>query len=72
MTVPRRAALGLAVLLTGAALALTGCMPGASASPKATQSVGGADDATVQDMQKKLDDAESAAAEADSDATQNN
>ncbi|WP_327281758.1 MULTISPECIES: hypothetical protein [unclassified Streptomyces] len=72
MTVARRAAAGLVVLAAGAALLITGCSPGASAKPSGTQSVSGADDATVKDMQKKLDDAESAAAEADSDATQNN
>ncbi|MEU9177122.1 hypothetical protein AB0C90_09765 [Streptomyces sp. NPDC048550] len=71
MTVPRRAAAGLATLLTAAALLLTGCMPGAKAQPQGTQSVG-SDDARAKEMQQKLDDADSAAAAADSDATQNN
>ncbi|MEV0411400.1 hypothetical protein AB0I68_11500 [Streptomyces sp. NPDC050448] len=72
MTVPRRAAAGLATLVAAAALLLTGCTPGAKAQPQGTQSVSGADDAQAKDMQQKLDDAESAAAQADSDATQNN
>lgn len=72
MTVPRRAAAGLAALLTAAALLVTGCTPGASAQPKGTQSGSGADDARAKEMQQKLDDAESAAAQADADATQNN
>ncbi|MCX4631768.1 MULTISPECIES: hypothetical protein [unclassified Streptomyces] len=71
MTVPRRAAAGLATLITAAALLLTGCMPGAKAQPQDTQSVS-SDDARAKEMQQKLDDAESAAAQADSDAAQNN
>ncbi|WP_158709978.1 hypothetical protein [Streptomyces katrae] len=71
MSVPRRAAAGLATLLTAAALLLTGCLPGAKAQPQGTRSVS-SDDAQAKDMQQKLDDAESAAAQADSDATQNN
>lgn len=74
MTLPRRAAAGLAVLATAAALLVTGCVPGAGSGSGAGKkaSVSGSDDATVKDMQQKMDDAESAAAEADSDATQNN
>ncbi|MER6776080.1 MULTISPECIES: hypothetical protein [unclassified Streptomyces] len=64
---PRRAAAALATLAAATALLLTGCMPGASAERNGT-----ADGATVKDMQQKLDDAESAAAQADADATQNN
>ncbi|MER7466909.1 hypothetical protein [Streptomyces sp. NPDC097981] len=71
MTVPRRAAAGLAALVAATALLLTGCTPGASAQPTGKQSVSG-DDAQAKDMQQKLDDAESAAAQADSDAGQNN
>ncbi|WP_030159016.1 hypothetical protein [Streptomyces sp. NRRL S-244] len=68
----RRAAAALATLAAATALVLTGCSPGASAKPGGAQSVSGADEATVKDMQQKLDDAESAAAQADSDAAQNN
>ncbi|MFI5672063.1 hypothetical protein [Streptomyces sp. NPDC051704] len=67
VAVPRRAAVALATLAAATALLLTGCTPGATAKPTGT-----ADDATVKDMQQKLDDAESAAAQADADATQNN
>ncbi|MEU8841043.1 hypothetical protein AB0D97_18225 [Streptomyces roseus] len=67
VTGPRRAAAALATLAAVTALLITGCTPGATAKPTGT-----ADDATVKDMQQKLDDAESAAAQADSDATQNN
>ncbi|MEV0990373.1 hypothetical protein [Streptomyces sp. NPDC049949] len=67
VAVPRRAAAALATLAAATALLLTGCTPGASAKPNGT-----ADGATVKDMQQKLDDAESAAAQADADATQNN
>ncbi|MFF4099504.1 hypothetical protein [Streptomyces sp. NPDC001903] len=70
--VPRRAAAALATLATATVLLLTGCTPGASAEPGGARSVSGSDEATVKDMQQKLDDAESAAAQADSDATQNN
>ncbi|MEV6580056.1 hypothetical protein AB0M92_18045 [Streptomyces sp. NPDC051582] len=66
-TGPRRAAAALATLAAVTALLITGCAPGATAKPSST-----ADDATVKDMQQKLDDAESAAAQADSDAAQNN
>ncbi|MFE6844105.1 hypothetical protein [Streptomyces sp. NPDC057686] len=71
MTVHRRAAAGLATLITAAALLLTGCMSGTKAQPQDDRSVS-SDDARVKDMQQKLDDAESAAAQADSDAAQNN
>ncbi|MFI8260146.1 MULTISPECIES: hypothetical protein [unclassified Streptomyces] len=67
VAVPRRAAAALAALAAATALLLTGCTPGAAAKPAGT-----ADDATVKDMQQKLDDAESAAAQADTDAAQNN
>ncbi|MFD7084017.1 hypothetical protein [Streptomyces sp. NPDC059918] len=67
MTGPRRAAAALATLTAVTALLITGCTPGATAKPNST-----ADDATVKDMQQKLDDAESAAARAETDATQNN
>ncbi|GHE38333.1 hypothetical protein [Streptomyces vinaceus] len=69
----RRAACALAALASATALLLTGCGPGASAGPAGgTRSVSGSDEATVKDMQQKLDDAESAAAQADSNATQDN
>ncbi|MFE2474565.1 hypothetical protein [Streptomyces sp. NPDC059389] len=67
VALPRRAAATVAALAAATALLLTGCTPGASAKPTGT-----ADDATVKDMQQKLDDAESAAAQADTDAAQNN
>ncbi|MFI6143900.1 hypothetical protein [Streptomyces sp. NPDC051109] len=72
VTAPRRAAAALVTLAAATALLLTGCSPGATAKPGGTQSVSGADESTVKDMQQELDDAESAAAQADSDATQNN
>ncbi|GHB55802.1 hypothetical protein GCM10010347_27230 [Streptomyces cirratus] len=65
-----RAAAGFAALAAGAVLLLTGCGPGASAQPKAPRSV--SDDAKVKEMQDKLDAADDAAAQADTDATQNN
>ncbi|MFB7981051.1 hypothetical protein ACFY0N_11965 [Streptomyces vinaceus] len=69
----RRAACALAALAAATALLLTGCTPGASAGPAGgTRSGSGSDEATVKDMQQKLDDAESAAAQADSNATQDN
>ncbi|KMO97679.1 hypothetical protein ACS04_11680 [Streptomyces roseus] len=67
VTGPRRAGAALATLAAVTALLITGCAPGATAKPAGT-----ADGATVKDMQQKVDDAESAAAQADSDATQNN
>ncbi|MER7826287.1 hypothetical protein ABTX85_27440 [Streptomyces sp. NPDC096097] len=61
-----RTATGLAVLVTTAALILTGCGKNEAAAPdNATQR-------QTQDMQQKLDNADQAAAQADSDATQNN
>ncbi|MFI8497785.1 hypothetical protein ACIGFK_04665 [Streptomyces sp. NPDC085524] len=61
-----RAATGLAVLVATAALLLTGCGKNEAAAPdSATQT-------QTQDMQQKLDNADQAAAQADSDATQNN
>ncbi|MFJ8017785.1 hypothetical protein [Streptomyces sp. NPDC096339] len=58
-----RTATGLAVLAATAALLLTGCGKDEAAAPdSATQ---------TQDMQQKLDNADQAAAQADSDATQN-
>ncbi|MEU6866695.1 hypothetical protein ABZ924_26110 [Streptomyces sp. NPDC046876] len=58
-----------AALALGAALLLTGCGGGAD-HPKAEQSA--SVDGQAQDMQAKLDAAESAAAQADADASQNN
>ncbi|MET9882096.1 hypothetical protein ABZZ20_02870 [Streptomyces sp. NPDC006430] len=72
MTGSRRAAATLTALVAGTALLLTGCTHDASARPGTSQSVSGADDAQLKDMQDKLDAAESAAAQADADATQNN
>ncbi|MEU3409141.1 hypothetical protein ABZ766_35065 [Streptomyces sp. NPDC006670] len=70
MTSPRRGAVALAALAAGAVLLLTGCGGGADARPKAEQSAGA--DGQAADMQAKLDAAESAAAQADTDASQNN
>ncbi|MCX5215209.1 hypothetical protein OG689_39130 [Kitasatospora sp. NBC_00240] len=58
-----------AVLAVAAALLLTGCGPSAKSPGKAAAT---ADDGQVQQMQQKVDAAESAAAQADSDATQDN
>ncbi|MER5732070.1 hypothetical protein ABT084_27700 [Streptomyces sp. NPDC002138] len=69
MTVRRRAAAALAVAAVGTALLLTGCAPDTSARPASEQS---ADKAKQAEMQQKLDDADKAAADADSDAAQNN
>ncbi|GGV43083.1 hypothetical protein GCM10010495_70850 [Kitasatospora herbaricolor] len=65
----RRATVAAAVLAAAAALLLTGCGPGANPPGKAAAT---ADDGQVQQMRQKVDAAESAAAQADSDATQNN
>ncbi|MEW1639881.1 hypothetical protein AB0469_38205 [Streptomyces sp. NPDC093801] len=65
-----RGAAALAALAAGAVLLLTGCGGGAAAHPKAEQSAGA--DGQAADMQAKLDAAESAAAQADADASQNN
>ncbi|MFB6613672.1 hypothetical protein ACFCV9_05560 [Streptomyces sp. NPDC056367] len=63
-----RAATGLAVLVATAALLLTGCGKNEAAAPdSATQT-----QTQTQDMQQKLDNADQAAAQADSDAAQNN
>ncbi|MDJ0385166.1 hypothetical protein [Streptomyces sp. G-G2] len=72
MILPRRAGAALAVLAAGTALLLTGCSPGAHAQPAARQPSSAADRAQLDDMRQKMDAAESAAAEADADATQNN
>ncbi|MDH6575333.1 hypothetical protein [Kitasatospora sp. MAP5-34] len=74
MTVTRRIATGFAAL-AGAALLLTGCGHGSTATagpPSSSSSSGSTDDAKLKDMQQKVDSAESAAAQADSDATRNN
>ncbi|MGW7101818.1 hypothetical protein [Streptomyces sp. NPDC054838] len=65
-----RAAAGLAALAAAAVLLLTGCGPGAEAQPKAPRPV--SDDARAKEMQDTLDAADSAADQADTDATQNN
>ncbi|MEV6206381.1 hypothetical protein [Kitasatospora sp. NPDC051914] len=67
--VSRRAGAAVAALAAAAALLLTGCGPHGDGAGKAVQSQ--QDDGTQQ-MQQKLDAAESAAAQADTDATQNN
>ncbi|MEU8925696.1 hypothetical protein AB0D10_32990 [Kitasatospora sp. NPDC048545] len=59
----RPSAVLAALVLAGAAL-LTACGPAGHQAPGA----GAADSSQVQDMQHKLDAAESAAAQADSDA----
>ncbi|MEW2416519.1 hypothetical protein AB0953_22720 [Streptomyces sp. NPDC046866] len=70
MRARRRGAAGLAAALAlGASLLLTGC-GGGGEHPKAEQSA--AVDGQAGDMQAKLDAAESAAAQADADASQNN
>ncbi|MGW4651196.1 hypothetical protein [Kitasatospora sp. NPDC004289] len=56
----------MVTLVTAAVLALSAC------GPKAAHPGAGTDNAQVQDMQQKLDAAESAAAEADADSTQDN
>ncbi|GLX37846.1 hypothetical protein Sros01_39190 [Streptomyces roseochromogenus] len=66
----RRGAVALTALAAGAVLLLTGCGGGTAAHPKAEQSAGA--DGQAADMQAKLDAADSAAAQADTDATQNN
>ncbi len=73
MTSTRRTATALAGLVAGAALLLTGCGHGSTAPAAGpTPAVSGTGDAQLKDMQQKVDSAESAAAQADSDATQNN
>ncbi|MFE2288671.1 hypothetical protein ACFXDJ_31450 [Streptomyces sp. NPDC059443] len=70
-----RTAAGVAVLVATAALLLTGCGTNKAAAPDRTaqsQSTDGADDAQAQEMQQKLDNADQTAAQAESDATQNN
>ncbi|MFD8753606.1 hypothetical protein ACFV0O_21925 [Kitasatospora sp. NPDC059577] len=61
----RPSAVLAALVLAGAAL-LTACGPAGHQDPGA--GAGAADSSQVQDMQHKLDAAESAAAQADSDA----
>ncbi len=70
MSLTRRRATAFAALAAGAALLLTGCGGGSDAQPKAEQSAGA--DGQAQDMQAKLDAADSAASQADTDASQNN
>ncbi|MFB7667020.1 hypothetical protein ACFC1R_24270 [Kitasatospora sp. NPDC056138] len=85
MTVRRSAtAVLLAAALLGSAPLLTACgptsaapappNPASSATPTApaTQAAGGSDDAQLKDMQQKVDAADSAAAQADSDAAKDN
>lgn len=62
----RHAGALVVTLVTAAVLALSAC------GPKAAHPGAGTDNAQVQDMQQKLDAAESAAAEADADSTQDN
>ncbi|MCX4546246.1 hypothetical protein [Streptomyces sp. NBC_01565] len=71
MSPTRHAGTALAALAAGAALLLTGCGGGADAHPKAEQSAG-ADGKSAEDMLAKLDAADSAASQADADASQNN
>ncbi|MFH7600564.1 hypothetical protein WDV06_36530 [Streptomyces racemochromogenes] len=66
----RRGAAALTALAAAGALLLTGCGGGAQSHPKAEQSAGG--DGQAADMQAKLDAADGAAAQADTDAAQNN
>ncbi|GAA1173260.1 hypothetical protein F4556_007046 [Kitasatospora gansuensis] len=68
----RQAVLGAAALAAFAALTLTGCGPtgGSQGTPDRAGQSAGADDAQVQDMQQKVDAAESAAAQAESDSTE--
>ncbi|MEU8435996.1 hypothetical protein AB0F18_24445 [Streptomyces sp. NPDC029216] len=70
MRSPRRGGAVLAALAAGAVLLLTGCGGGTGAHPKAEQSAGA--DGQAADMQAKLDAADSAASQADADASQNN
>jgi len=67
-----RAAAAVAALAAATALLLTGCGPTAATPDRASQSAPGGDDAQLKDMQQKVDAADNAAAEADSDSTQNN
>ncbi|WP_145794964.1 hypothetical protein [Kitasatospora atroaurantiaca] len=67
-----RATAAVAALAAAAALLLTGCGPTAATPDRAAQSAPGGGDSQLKDMQQKVDAADSAAAEADSDATQNN
>ncbi|GAA2247333.1 hypothetical protein GCM10010430_31960 [Kitasatospora cystarginea] len=80
MTVRRSAATLLAVLALGSTPLLTACGP-TSAAPAPTASVtpapadgasDGSADPQLKDMQQKVDAAESAAAQADADATKDN
>ncbi|MGW2399611.1 hypothetical protein ACWCYY_23915 [Kitasatospora sp. NPDC001664] len=68
----RQAAAAVVTLVTAAVLALTACGPKAAhqGTDHGSGQSAGADNAQVQDMQQKLDAAESAAAEADADSTQ--
>ncbi|TYC68135.1 hypothetical protein EH183_40400 [Streptomyces sp. CB01881] len=74
----RRPAAALVALALAAAALLTGCGPsggqsGTSAGSSAGKQDGGAaDSAQVQDMQQKLDAAESVAAQADTDTAADN
>ncbi|WP_457032544.1 hypothetical protein [Kitasatospora sp. P5_F3] len=70
----RHLGLGAAAFAAFAVLTLTGCGPtgGSQGTPDRAGQSAGADDAQVQDMQQKIDAAESAAAEAESDSTEDN
>ncbi|BFV60941.1 hypothetical protein KCMC57_up60450 [Kitasatospora sp. CMC57] len=70
----RQLGLGAAALVALAALTLTGCGPtgGSQGTPDRAGQSAGADDAQVKDMQQKVDAAESAASQAESDSAQDN
>ncbi|MFG2985998.1 hypothetical protein ACGFYQ_32925 [Streptomyces sp. NPDC048258] len=70
MSPTRRGATALTALAAGAVLLLTGCGGGADAQPKAEQSAGA--DGQAEDMRAKLDAADSAASQAEADASQDN
>ncbi|GAA0289384.1 hypothetical protein GCM10010302_29680 [Streptomyces polychromogenes] len=70
MSSGRRGAAALVALAAGAVLLLTGCGGGKEAHPKAEQSAGV--DGGAAGMQAKLDAADGAAAQAETDASQNN
>ncbi|GAA2089817.1 hypothetical protein GCM10009759_12920 [Kitasatospora saccharophila] len=73
--VTRRPATGraaLAALALACAALLTACGPTSSGPASSGPSGGGADDAQVQQMRQKVDAADSAAAQADENADQDN
>ncbi|MFJ9605882.1 hypothetical protein ACIRS1_05930 [Kitasatospora sp. NPDC101176] len=67
----RRPATVLATLVLAGTALLTGCGPSGSGAG-ADKGAGAADSGQVQDMQHKLDAAESAAAQADADTAADN